>query len=59
MEITIKQFDKSTPDKFKEEFPGIRMGFLNSKTYIIWKAPNEGVIKFKCSSKGFKISRIL
>ena len=34
------------------------MGCLNSKTYIIWKSPNEdGVIKFKCSSKGVQDKR--
>ena len=57
-EITKKQYDKRTPGKFKEEYRGIGMGCLNSKTYIIWKAVDEnGVAGFKCSSKGVQERR--
>ena len=35
--ITKQQHDHRTPGKFKEEYRGIGMACLNSKTYIIWK----------------------
>ena len=53
--ITKKQHDRRTPGKFKEEYRGIGMVCLNSKTYIIWKT--EDGKKFKLSSKGVQEKR--
>ena len=53
--ITKKQHDRRTPGKFKEEYRGIGMVCLNSKTYIIWKT--EDGKEFKLSSKGVQDKR--
>ena len=53
--ITKKQYDRRTPGKFKEEYQGIGMACLKSKTYIIWKTP-EGE-EFKLSSKSVQERR--
>ena len=50
--ITWKQHDRRTPGKFKEEYRGVGMACINSKTYIIWKALNpQGSSETKASAK--------
>ena len=53
--ITKQQHDRRTPGKFKEEYRGIGMACLNSKTYIIWKTPD--CKEYKLSSKGVQEKR--
>ena len=53
--ITKKEYDRRTPNKFKEEYRGIGMACLNSKTYIIWKALDGE--EWKLSSKGVQERR--
>ena len=57
--VTLKQFDRRTPGKFKEEYRGTGMGCLNSKTYIIWVASldKDGNPAPKSSSKGVQEKR--
>ena len=57
-QITLKQFDKRTPGKFKLEYNGEGMACLNSKTYFIWgEIDKDGKPKPKCSSKGVQEKR--
>ena len=53
--ITKKQYDSRTPGKFKEEYRGIGMACLNSKTYIKWKMSD--CKDYKLSSKGVQEKR--
>jgi hypothetical protein len=53
--ITKKEHDRRTPGKFKEEYRGIGMICLNSKTYIIWESLDGK--KWKLSSKGVQEKR--
>jgi len=48
-EITMKQYDKRTPGKYKAEFIGEGMISLNSKVYHCWGAENS-----KTSCKGVR-----
>ena len=53
-QVTLKQYDKRTPGKFKIEFQGEGMACPNSKTYIIWNS-----LKSKISCKGTQQKRNL
>ena len=56
--ITWKQHDLRTPGKFKEEYRGVGMACINSKTYIIWKALNpQGSSETKASAKSVQQKR--
>ena len=54
--ITWKQHDRRTPGK--EEYRGVGMACINSKTYIIWKALNpQGSSETKASAKSVQQKR--
>ena len=56
--ITRKEHDRRTPGKFKEEYRGVGMACINSKTYIIWQAINpQGSSKAKSSAKSVQQKR--
>ena len=55
--MTLHQFDKRTPGKFKPEFKGDGEYALNSKVFHIWKNLPDGTIKSKTSCKGTQKSR--
>ena len=56
--ITRKEHDRRTPGKFKEEYRGVGMACINSKTYIIWQAINpQGFSKAKSSAKSVQQKR--
>ena len=57
-DITLKQYDKRTPGKFKIEYEGEGMYCLNSKTYYIWGEKDQnGCSNPKCSCKGVQKKR--
>ena len=51
-QISMKEWDKRTPGKFKMEYDGTGQAALNSKVYIIW-----GEVKPKTSCKGAQQKR--
>ena len=58
--ITLKDYDKRTPGKYKEEFNGVGMICLNSKVYHIWSDkinPKTGKVYAKTSCKGVQKRR--
>ena len=57
-EITLQQYDKRTPGKFKAEFIGDGMISLNSKVYHCWVNPDSSGIQVqKTSCKGVQQKR--
>ena len=55
--ITITQWDKHTPGKFKPEFEGDGMICLNSKAYYIWGIDKDNKVITKTSAKGSQKKR--
>ena len=57
--ITLRQYDKRTPGKYKEEFNGIGMVCLNAKVYHIWsdRYDEYGNAETKTSCKGMQKKR--
>ena len=56
-DISVAQWDKRTPGKFKPEFEGDGMICHNSKVYIIWAEDSEGKLLSKTSCKGTQQKR--
>ena len=56
-EISLAQYDKRTPGKFKPEFEGLGMACICSKVYTIWGVDEEGKYKAKTSCKGTQQKR--
>ena len=56
-EISIAQWNKRTPGKFKPEFVGEGIICLNSKVYHIWAPDKEGKSTTKSSCKGTQQKR--
>ena len=56
-DITLADFDKRTPGKFKPEFIGDGMACLNSKVYHIWGIDSNGKFVTKTSCKGVQQKR--
>ena len=56
--ITKKEHDKRSPGKYKEEFNGVGMIYLNSKVYHIWSDQyKDGELITKTSCKGMQKRR--
>ena len=55
--ITVAQWDKRTPGKFKPEFEGDGMICLNSKVFHIWGCDKDGKLITKTSAKGSQKKR--
>ena len=55
--ISLSQWDKRTPGKFKAEFEGDGMVCLNSKVFHIWGVDKEDKLGVKTSCKGTQKKR--
>ena len=56
-DISLAQYDKRTPGKFKPEFEGFGMACICSKVYTIWGYDKEGKYVSKTSCKGTQQKR--